>query len=246
MIGNEFDPMANPFIEDDNLDESVEKELIDFNGIDDILKSTKTEEKELLPLIPSNELELTVRVDTDGVDVPSGNFTGFDFSQEEYEDVNDNADMVKPSEFSIQPTLEAETFDDFSILGEEELKYPYIVFNANSSFKTVTSLCSGILTKGDVQLYFRPENDNKNKLIPVISIASTPINIRNLLRLAMRDSVFFRLNEESEERLARPEQFLRHIDLGLKEDDEYWNSLIEEEKNGTSSTKSFIVEDLFA
>lgn len=245
-MNQEFDAFASPFEEfdDSNSIAELEQQMGDFqNSLLPPIPNV-VEDEEILPLIPDNELEVSVRVDTSDIEVSDGNFEGFEFDEEEFEEVNN--DMVKPNEFSIAPTLEAKEFDDFSILSESNLTFPYLVFSARGNLKTISSLCSGILSKGDVQLYFRPETDNLNKFIPVTKVSATPINIRNLLRLAMKDSVYYRVNEESAERLAKPEQFLKHIDLGLKEDETYWNTLIEEEQTNTTPTNPFIVEDLFA
>ena len=175
------------------------------------------------------------------IDLGDGNFEGFDI-----EEVNTPTQgQVIPSTFSIKSTLEAEQFDDFSILAEDSIKFPYLVFSAKGNLKTVSSLCSGILTKGTTQLYFRPEPENPQKLIPLVEVNTTPLNIRNLLRMALKDSVYYRVNQDAPERLASPEQFIRYIDLGLQEDEQYWNELIESESNPTEHKSEFVVEDLF-
>lgn len=165
----------------------------------------------------------------------------------EYDGDFDETDTVKANEFDVSGTLESSEIDDYSILPETSAEFPYMVFEAKGNLRTVVSLCSGIMKRGDTQLYFRPEADDVGKLIPVISIAKSPANIRNLLRLAMKDSVKFRVSEDSPERLVTPEQFIRYIDLELaEEDNEYWNSLIEEEKQEQDSPQTtYDIEEIY-
>lgn len=260
-MGKEFDVMSNFFEEPTSGAKSISEEdlanfglsevneqdgsaLFDFDEEFSFDLEEKQETEELLPVIPELHTKPDIKIDTTDIDLDTGRFGGNEFTETDLE--NMGKDTVKPDNFSIESTLQADTFDSFSILKEEELKFPYFVFSATGNLGTIASLCSGILTRGEVTLYFRPEPENPNKLIPVSKIASTPINIRNLLRLSRRESVFFRYNQESVERLATPEQFIMSIDLGLKEDETYWNALIEEEKNGKSADTPIFAEDLFA
>lgn len=154
--------------------------------------------------------------------------------------------LVKPLEFDIKSTINADSFDDYSMLAETTLTYPYVVFEAQGKLNTVSGLCSGTLTKGDVQVYFRP-SDDKNSLVPVVKIETTPINIRNLIRLAKKNTVFYRHTEDSPERLATPEQFIRFINIDLQDSGEYWNNLVESELQPTETKQqTFFVEDLYS
>lgn len=223
-------------------------ELLDdfWDGFDEGEEETKVDDEEF----ELEDLDTPVEEDTfAGITFDDTPFSDFEEVTKEDSEIdavrNTETEMVRPNLFDISSTINADNFDDYSMLAEDTLKFPYMVFEAQGSLNTVSGLCSGILTKGDVQVYFRPESDSLNKLIPVVKIATTPLNVRNLLRLAKKDTVYYRHAETEPERLAIPEQFIRFIDVNLKEDAEYWNNLIEEEKSPKTNTPEFILEDLY-
>lgn len=228
-------------------DDGLDFDFFNENNNEEILELEEIEELSELFLTDNSQAESTEinfkedmrksAMMNEGIDV------GGLSSNEEFDQTQS---FVTPNEFNISTTLHPTTFDDYAILEETSVKFPYIVFEAKGNLNSLSSLCTGILKRGDVQLYFRPEHNNPSKLIPMISIATTPVNIRNLLRMSLKDSVRYRMDEESPERVVIPEQFVRSIDLNLKEDVEYWNSLIEsEDTDTTTSIEDFNIEDLF-